>query len=315
MGATAEEPPPGIDTIERAVDLVFADTVEELAAALPGTDVLFAWRPRGGLLEEAWAQAADLRWVQSASAGVDALLFAGLVDSQVIVTNARGVFDDAIAEYVLGLFLLYAKGTIGVLDRQRRAEWSSRDTEMLSGKCVLVAGAGSIGRAIGRLCKAFGMRIRAVASTARPGDAVFEAIHGPDELTDAVAWADYVVDALPGTAETRGVFDDEVFAAMNPWTRFVNVGRGSTVDQAALVRALERGSIGAAALDVFEEEPPPPNDPVWTAPNLLVSPHMSGDFGGWRESVVELFVENLQRYLLGRPLRNVVDKVRGYVPS
>jgi phosphoglycerate dehydrogenase-like enzyme len=102
---------------------------------------------------------------------------------------------------------------------------------------------------------------------------------------------------------------------MGPGTRFVNVGRGSAVDEAALVRALEQGSIAGAALDVFETEPLPADSPLWSMPNVLVSPHMSANFAGWRETLVELFVENLERYLTGRPLKNVVDKERGYVPS
>jgi len=102
---------------------------------------------------------------------------------------------------------------------------------------------------------------------------------------------------------------------MNPWARFVNVGRGSTVDESALTRALERGAIAGAALDVFEEEPLPRRSPLWGMANVVVSPHVSGNAAGWREAVVELFVDNLRRYLLGRPLRNVVDKARGYVPS
>ena len=118
-------------------------------------------------------------------------------------------------------------------------------------------------------------------------------------------------------AEADGtlMIDHVVFEAMEPWARFVNVGRGSTVDQRALLRALETGAIAGAALDVFEEEPLPEDDPLWTVPNVIVSPHMAGDAAGWREGVVELFVRNLERYLTGRPLLNVVDKARGYVPS
>jgi len=315
MGATAEEPPPGITTIAEAVDLVFGATSEELLDVLPGSDVLFAWRPRRGPLEGAWDQAGDLRWIQSASAGVDGLLFPGLVESHVVLTNAQGVFDDAIAEFVVGVFALFAKDLAGILDRQRRGEWLYRETERLASKRVLVVGVGPIGRAVAGSCGALGMQVRGVGRTARPGDEAFESIHGLDELADALTRADFVVNALPATAETRHTFGDDAFAAMNSWARFVNVGRGSTVDEAALVRALEGGRIAGAALDVFEEEPLPASSPLWSMPNVVVSPHMSGDFAGWRETVVELFVENLERYLTGRPLRGVVDKRRGYVPS
>jgi phosphoglycerate dehydrogenase-like enzyme len=315
MGATLEDPPPGIGVIADAVDLAFADEVAALADALHGSDVLFAWRPRGELLSEVWMNAADLRWIQSASAGVDTLLFPELVRSQVVVTNARGVFDDAIAEYVVGLILLFSKGLIGVLDAQRRAEWRPRETERLEYKRVVVAGIGPIGRAIARACTAMGMQVRGVGRTARARDDEFGRVFAAEDLAEAIGWADYVVNALPATADTRRLFDAAAFAAMKPGSRFLNVGRGSTVDEPALVRALEEGRLGGAALDVFEAEPLSRESPLWSMPNVVVSPHMAGDYAGWRESAVELFVRNLERYLTGKPLLNVVDKERGYVPS
>jgi phosphoglycerate dehydrogenase-like enzyme len=315
MGATREAPPPGIGVIADTVELIFADTEESLGEALAATDVILAWKPRSGLLQPIWDRAKDVKWIQSASAGVDRLLFPELVESHVVVTNARGVFDQAIAEYVLTLLLTFAKGMPGVLDRQGRSEWRPRDTEALAGKKVLVVGVGPIGRAIGVACRGLGMTVRGVATTSRRRDDVFRVVYGADELLDAIAWADYVVDALPGTPDTLHLFDEKAFGAMRPAARFVNVGRGSTVDEPALVRALREGRIGGAALDVFEVEPLPEESPLWGMPNVIVSPHMAGDFAGWREALVELFVENLQRYLTGRPLKNVVDKERGYVPS
>jgi phosphoglycerate dehydrogenase-like enzyme len=144
---------------------------------------------------------------------------------------------------------------------------------------------------------------------------VFRVIHGADELADAVGWADFVIDVLPGTASTTRLFDAAVIAGMQPTARFINVGRGSTVDQSALTEALRAERIAGAALDVFEDEPLPEDDPLWDLPNVVVSPHMSGDFAGFPQALVELFVDNLRRYLTGEPLRNVVDKTRGYVPS
>ncbi len=315
MGATAEDPPPGIGAIADTVDLAFADDVASLVGALEGTGVLFAWRPRSAMLSEAWGSAGDLRWIQSASAGVDNLLFPELARSDVVLTNARGVYEDAIAEYVLGLMLVFAKGLIGVSERQGRREWQHRETERLERKRVLVVGVGPIGRAIARTCAALRMSVRGVGRIARPANDVMVEILPVEQLADAVSSADYVVNALPSTDETRHVFDHAVFEAMNPWTRFVNVGRGSTVDERALIRALGSGGIGGAALDVFQEEPLPQDSPLWAMPNVIVSPHMAGDAAGWREGVVELFVRNLERYLTGRPLLNVVDKTRGYVPS
>ena len=316
MGTTADEPPPEIDVIEGVVDVSYAVTVEELARELDGADVLFAWRPNrnGPLLPPAWSHAGSLKWIQSASAGVDGLLFPELVDSYVVLTNARGVFDAAIAEYVVGLMLVFAKDLLGVLEGQRRREWRPGDTETLEGKRLLVTGIGPIGRRIGKAGRNLGMLVRGLGRTARPGDAVFGTIHGSDDLLEALGWADYVVNTLPATTETHHRFATEAFGAMNPWARFVNVGRGSTVDETALARALADGAISAAALDVFEEEPLPADSALWDMPNVVISPHKAGDFAGWREALVELFVENLERYLTGNPLRNVVDKRLGFVP-
>ncbi len=315
LGTSAEEPPPGIGVIDELVDLAFADSLPELSAVLPGSDIVFAWRNRRDLLAGAWEHAGDLRWIQSASAGVDGLLFPELVQSHVVLTNARGVFDDPIGEYVVGMLLVFAKGLVGVLDGQRAREWRHRDTESLAGRRVLVVGAGSIGTAIGRRCSALGMRVRSVARTARADDEVFDSVVAVGDLKAQLAWADFVVNALPATEDTHHLFDDEAFEAMDPRARFVNVGRGSTVDEPALIRALQRGAIAGAALDVFEQEPLPERSPLWDMQNVIVSPHLSGNAAGWREAVVELFLDNLRRYLLGRPLRNVVDKARGYVPS
>ncbi|GIV00754.1 MAG: 2-hydroxyacid dehydrogenase [Actinomycetota bacterium] len=313
MGASADRPPPGLPLVADAVELRFADTVEALAAALEGADVLFAWSGGRDLLRPAWGSAGSLRWIQAASAGVDGLLFPELVDSDVVLTNARGVFERPIAEHVMAVLLLFAKDLRGVLERQRRREWRPRDTETLEGKRLLVVGVGSIGRAVARTAKAFGMTVRGVGRTTRP-DALFGTVMGVDELHDALGWADVVVDVLPATPATHHLFDAEAFAAMNPGVRFVNVGRGSTVDEVALVEALRSGRIAAAALDVFETEPLPRESPLWELPNVVITPHVAGDVAGWREAVVEVFVENLERYLTGEPLKGVVDKRLGFVP-
>ena len=313
MGASAEEPPPGIEAAKEMADLSYAASAPALADAIADADAVFAWRSVRELLPEVWPKAARLRWIQSASDGVDWLLFPELVESDVVVTNARGVFDQAIAEYVVGLMLAFAKGFLGVIEGQRNREWRNRETEVLAGKRLLVAGVGPIGRAIGRAGRDLGMEVRGVARTARAGDDVFGAIAGTDVLADAAGWADYVVDALPATPATRHLFDAPVFGSMRRSARFINVGRGATVDEAALIEVLREGRISGAALDVFEREPLPPDSPFWELPNTIVSPHMSGDFEGWLEAVVRLFVDNLRRFVAGEPLLNVVDKRQGYV--
>jgi phosphoglycerate dehydrogenase-like enzyme len=315
LGSSPADGPPGIEVIADTVDLALPENDEQLHGALEGADVLFAWRPNGRTLSQAWGSAGSLKWIQSASAGVDSLLFPELATSHVVVTNARGIYEEAMAEYVLALMLVMSKGLRSVLERQGRAEWDHRQTERLERKRVLVAGTGPIGRAIARDCRALRMSVRGVARTAHPGDADMVEIFGVERLREAVAATDYVVNALPATDETWHLFDREVFAAMSPSARFVNVGRGSTVDEDALIQALQTGGIAGAALDVFDQEPLPSDSPLWAMANVIVSPHMAGDAAGWKEAAVELFVRNLERYLTGRPLLNVVDKMRGYVPS
>ncbi len=313
MGATVDEPPPGIDAAATLADLSFAASAPALAEAIAGADAVFAWHSVPELLPEVWPKAVGLRWIQSASDGVDWILFPDLVDSDVVVTNARGIFDQAIAEYVVGLMLAFAKGLLGVVEGQRHREWRHRPTEMLAGKRLLVAGVGPIGRAIGRAGRDLGMQVRGVGRRARSRDDVFESIAGTEGLAGAAGWADYVVDALPATPATRHVFDASVFGSMRRSARFLNVGRGTTVVEEALVDAIREERIGGAALDVFDREPLPADSPFWELPNTIVSPHMSGDFEGWLAAVVRLFVENLRRFVAGRPLLNVVDKREGYV--
>ncbi|GGM49326.1 2-hydroxyacid dehydrogenase [Longimycelium tulufanense] len=287
----------------------------ELAAALPGAEVLFVWDFFSDALADAWPQADALRWVHVASAGVDTLLFPALRDSDVTVTNSRGVFDEPMAEYVLGLVLCLAKDlhTTARLQQQRR--WQHRETERVTGAHVLVVGTGPIGRAIGRRLAAAGLTVSGLGRTARPDDPDLGTVRPQDHLHDALAQADYVVLAAPLTEATRGMIDRAALARMKPTARLINVARGPLVAQDDLVAALRAHQIAGAALDVFADEPLPDSSPLWRLPNVLVSPHMSGDVVGWREELVELFTDNLRRYRQGSPLRNVVDKRLGYVTS
>ena len=155
------------------------------------------------------------------------------------------------------------------------------------------------------------MDVEGVGTHARD-DGDIGPIHGPEDFHAALADADYVLDALPLTNPTRHRFDAAAFAAMKPTARFMNVGRGATVDEPALVEALRTGRIAGGALDVFEEEPLPAESTLWSMPNVIVSPHICGDFEGWHAAVVGVFVDNLARYVAGESLRNNVDKVRGH---
>ncbi|OLZ53725.1 hydroxyacid dehydrogenase [Amycolatopsis coloradensis] len=286
-----------------------------LADALSGADALFVYDFLSTAVPGAWPAADRLRWLHIASAGVDSVLFPGLQASDVVLTNSRGVFDGAIAEYVLGVVLTFAKDFVRSWDLQRQGQWKHRESERVSGRRVLVVGTGPIGRSIARLLRAAGMSVAGVGRRARTGDPDFGDVYASSELVRHLPEVDYVVAVAPLTEQTKGMFDAETFAAMKPGARFVNVGRGELVVTSDLVGALREGRLGGAALDVFDTEPLPSESPLWTMENVLISPHMSGDFVGWRNTLVEVFADNFRRWRAGEPLRNVVDKQLGYVPS
>ncbi len=184
-------------------------------------------------------------------------------------------------------------------------------TEMVAGKRALIVGVGSIGRAIAALLGAAGMRVEAIGRSARD-DAELGRIHAVNDLRARLPDADYVVLVTPLTAATRNLFGAAEFAAMAPHARFINVGRGALVDEPALLDALAGGAIAGAALDVFVDEPLPPDSPFWRAPNCLVSPHMSGDFIGYETAIASQFIDNWHRFCRGEPLENRVDKTLGF---
>jgi phosphoglycerate dehydrogenase-like enzyme len=305
---------PDLADVEAIARTVRVSNVEELEDHLGELEVVFAWnfdRPR---LLDVLPRAPRLRWIQSISAGVEEFAKPVLAEHGVVLTSAAGVYDHGLAESVLG-FLLALSARIVEDARLEPGSWPTGGTRLLRGTTALIVGAGSIGTETGRLLRAAGVAVRGIARTARPPDDVFERIGGRDDLHEALAEADHVVNVLPRTPSTERMFDADAFAAMKPTASFVNIGRGATVDEPALIEALRTGSIGGAALDVFAVEPPPADSPLWRMPNVLVSPHRAGDHDAWPRDVVALFADNLRRYLAGEPLRNVVDLELGYAPG
>ncbi|MEU4646888.1 D-2-hydroxyacid dehydrogenase [Nocardia fluminea] len=296
---------------ERAV--VRYTEADGLADALRGADVLFVYDFQTRAVPGAWHSADRLRWLHMGGVGVDPVMFPQLRASEVVVTNTRNVFDTAIAEYVLGQIISFAKDLPGSIRLQQRHEWRHRESERVAGATALIVGTGSIGRTIARLLRAAGMTVRGVGRRARSDDPDFGTVG--DDLHAELPGADYVIAIAPLTARTRHMFDAAAFAAMKPHARFVNVGRGELVVTDDLVAALGNGSLAAAALDVVDPEPLPAGHPLWDLPNVVLTPHNSGDFHGWRAEIVRAFTNNFGRWAAGLPLDNVVDKTLGYVPG
>jgi phosphoglycerate dehydrogenase-like enzyme len=306
--ARGERPPSAFGAITAVAELTIADSPETLAAALAESDVLFAWDFRTRLIPGAWPHAGRLRWIHTASIGVDAVMTAEVAGSDVVVSNTRGVFEDPIAEYVLAMLLVFAKDVRETLRLQARHEWVHRETALLREQHVLICGAGPVARAIALVLRALGVAFDVVARSARAGDPDLGDVHGADGLDDLLPHTDHLVVALPLTAATHGYIDTARLARLKRGAHVVNIGRGPLVDEQALLQALRSGHVAGAALDVFQQEPLPLDHPFWEMETVVVSPHMSGDAIGWTDRVVERFVANLERHARGRPLEDVVDK-------
>lgn len=311
-------PPPGLPEDQSGASYVFADTDEQLQAAIKHADVVFGWNyfsnPR--MLQRALPFAQSLRWVQTAGVGIERLLFPELVDSDIILTNGAGIYEHTMAEYAVMLMLLFAKDVVQTIDDQRAHRWEFRgpNNDTLRERELLVIGAGGLGRAIGRQGRSFGMRSVGVARTRRGGDTAFDVVHQLSDLPELLPSADYVVLIVPLTDETNAMIGADAFKRMKPSAKLINLGRGELVVEDDLLEALRNGSIGGAALDVFWQEPLPADHPLWDVPNVIISPHIGGDVASTPEQFVDLFLENLERWQSGRKLLNIVDKKLGFAP-
>ncbi|MFD7899218.1 D-2-hydroxyacid dehydrogenase [Streptomyces sp. NPDC059743] len=302
------DPPPRLGRLTGKARIRHSDE-SGLAAQLPLADVLLVWDFTSDTVRNAWpGKGPRPRWVHTASAGVDRLLCPELIDSDTVVTNARGIFEEPIAEYVAGLVLAMAKDLPGTLELQRQRRWRHREALRVADSRAVVIGAGPIGRAVAQTLRKLGVTVAVTGRTARPG------VHGPEQLDRLVTRADWLISAAPLTDATRGMFDARLFGLMQPSAHFINVGRGQLVVESDLIAAVSKRWIAGAALDVFEQEPLDPESPLWDVPGLIVSPHMSGDTVGWRDRLGAQFVELYELWAAGKPLPNVVDKKRGYVP-
>ncbi len=285
---------------------------EPLLPLVPEAEVLLTLRLPPGVPEST----PNLRWIHSQAAGIDYIDRApGLLDARVVITSSSGVHARPLSETVMGAMIALAKGFPQAVRRQGRHEWLRYMPEDIEGKVVCVIGAGKIGTAIAERCRAMGMRVIGVRR-GRPEDGAdagpFERLVGRDGLAETLAASDYVVLCAPRTPETVGMIGVKEFAAMKEGARFINVARGDLVDEEALIAALESGRVGGAFLDVFATEPLPDESPLWDMENVLITGHSGAGSADRDERVVDIFLENLGRYLGGQPLVNVYDHERGY---
>jgi phosphoglycerate dehydrogenase-like enzyme len=325
-------PPPLIESLRAvsprlAVEHKTAEKLEDLGGREAWQDVEVLYTT--GLVPFP-DQAPRLRWVQGHFAGVEHLLDHPLLKS-VVLTTASGIHAPAMAEYVLLMMLAFAHRLPRMLHYQQRAEWPKGRWNLfvpreLRGAMVGVVGYGSVGREVARLARAFGMRVLAAKRDVQrradegwrlpevgdPEAGSVERLYAPHALGEMLGECDFVVLTVPLTPDTRHLIGAQELQRMKREAVLINVARGGVVDEAALIEALQNGVIGGVALDVYAEEPLPAASPLWTLPNVILSPHVSGFTPRYDERAMALFAENLRRYVAGEPLINVVDVGRGY---
>ena len=291
------------------IDVHLCPTVGEAMEVIGDADAAF-----GDIVPELLERAHNLKWVACPQAGPRAGYYhQGLVDRDLVVTNTREIYNDHISAHIMSLLLGFARGLQVYIPQQVQGVWrQGYETIYLPEATVVVVGIGGIGGETARLCAEFGMRVIAVdprVSQLPPGVAE---LHRPEDLDQVLSMGDFVVVTVPETPQTQGLFRTPQFAAMKKSAFFINIGRGATVVLDDLVAALESGEIAGAGLDVYQIEPLPAGHPLWTAPGVLLTPHVAGNGPYLQERRTELFIDNCARFNEGRPLRNVVDKANWF---
>lgn len=300
-----------IKTLAPDMQVLVTTDRAKIEAALDDIEIAVASFPR-----DLFPRARRLRWYQQWGAGADWLMRAPEVAKlDFILTNASGVHAIPISEHILAFMLAFARSLNHSMRAQERHEWlrlSRQEIFELAGRTLLLVGVGAIGERTAQICSALGMRVLGVRRDPSVGAPGVEAMFGVDGLPDLLPQADFVVLTVPLTQETKGMIGERELRAMKPTAYIINIGRGGTIQEKALIRALEEGWIAGAGLDVFETEPLPADSPLWKLENVIITAHYSGRTPHYQERGMAIFLDNLRRYRAGQPLRNVVDKKLGY---
>ena len=293
------------------VDLVYTTDRSEALEAFPHVQAAFLWQR---IRPEEFERARLLRWVHAWGAGAEHFLFKEFVESDVALTTGKGTAGSHVSEQAMALLLGLTRG---VARAGRTQTWTQRGPIRkvvweLAGRTMGIVGLGGNGKALAKRAHAFGMRILAVDTEDVEVPDYVEACWKPDCFYDLLGESDVVAICLPYTPATKGLFNREAFARMQPHALLINVTRGKIVDEAALVDALENHRIGGAGLDTVPQEPLPDGHPLWRMDNVLITPHVGGGSPYRQDVIVERFCENLQRFVTGQPLLGLIDKRKGY---
>lgn len=311
-------PVEGVETLRKRfphIQFLHATTPEARAAGLPECDAAYTWILKDRELE----QASKLRWIHTSAVAVETLCLPELFARGIAVSNTRGVQAVPIAEHVMAVTLALAKQIPFVIEHQQQARWSQNEFAgarlpwLLKGRTLGLIGVGTIGSEIARRAEAFGMRV--IALRRRPAYGTIghvERVYGQADLDDFLGQCQVLVICAPLTPETDSMIGEAQFAQLPTGAVVINVGRARIVDTDALIAALRSGHLAGASLDVFPQEPLPPHHPLWTTPNVILTPHTSGFRQGHWNEAVDLFGDNLERFLTGEPLKFRIEPELGY---
>ena len=282
---------------------------KDLDLLLSKAEIIYGRRPPPNMI----SRAPGVKWFQSFLAGVDHFMDDELIKSHIKITNMSG-FHTCVAETVLSIILMFAKNAPFCIENRRLKKWVRYDPSSVEGASVGIIGLGKIGKITARLCKSFGMKVHGTKRSAKKGDTAryVDMIYPIKDLNILLSSCDFIVSILPATKETDRMFGEKEFKDMKKSAFFINMGRGNAVDEAALVKALSKGWIAGAGLDAYETEPLPKESKLWDLPNVIMFPHVSGRMKDYEQNINRLFCENLDRYIHGKRLKNLVNKKKGY---
>ena len=303
-----------ISEVRQWAEVRIARNLEQAEKSIPQADVILVLAHTGAWLRDHWNSAAKLRWIHTDSTGVEDLLFPALERGPVLLTNSRGAYSSPLAEFVMLCVLFFAKA-LPVMERNRQNHvWDAYPLKEVRGQTIGIVGLGETGLAVSRLASAFGMSVVATKRNSQVTTATEERVQlvPSEHWHELLSISDYIVNALPLTAETLRKFGEYEFRAMKRTSCFVNVGRGKTVEESSLVKALKEGWIAGVGLDVYETEPLDPDSELYSLPNVILSPHCADKVASSADNVVKILLENLRRFVRGEALMNIVDKEAGY---
>lgn len=315
LTAPGDKDIPLLVELRQLTTIVVGESVRELARAVANAEIILNWSGSLALLRDVFLMSRHLCWIHSRAAGLEQTLFPELIQSEVILTNGSGVFSPSLGEFVVAAILYFAKDFRRMIRNQMAGVWEQFDITMISGQTLGIVGYGSIGRAVAARARALEMKVlglRRRTPRSPEKDPLIDELYGSEQRLEMLSRCDYIVVTVPLTEHTRGLIAEGEFSVMKKNAVVINVGRGPTIDEVAMIKGLTENRIRGAALDVFDQEPLPPGHPFYSLENVLLSPHCADHTPDWQDNAMRFFLEQLERFRRGETLLNVADKQWGY---